>query len=49
MKLAQNQTELSMQIGDLREQMEAQGRSIERLLALLEGRPRGKTGKERAE
>ncbi|KIK06346.1 hypothetical protein K443DRAFT_129929 [Laccaria amethystina LaAM-08-1] len=49
LKLAQNQTELSTQIGDLREQMEAQGRSIERLLALLEGRPGGKPGKERAE
>lgn len=49
LKLAQNQTELSMQIGDLREQMEVQGSSIERLLALLEGRPGSKTGKERAE
>ncbi|TFK18612.1 voltage-gated potassium channel [Coprinopsis marcescibilis] len=41
LKLAQNQTELSRQIGELREVVEGQGRLVERLVGLLEKRGGG--------
>ncbi|EEB97003.1 hypothetical protein MPER_03766, partial [Moniliophthora perniciosa FA553] len=41
-KLAQNQTELSKQISELRDTVEMQGEMIKRLLEALEARTKGK-------
>lgn len=42
LKLAQNQSELSRQISDLRATVEAQGGMIEKLLDVLEAKSKGK-------